>query len=121
MWPGEIIGEGAASVAVEGPGLKWSCKKLRLGTIRRAYERLLVNVQPSCSKELQHFEDTSTIGWPPRIVATSVEWSQLEPRRQTVCAAEGRGGKGTQAFWRSLADGEWSPVYGWFEFSFALI
>jgi hypothetical protein len=40
--PGEAIGEGAASVAAESPGLKGSSKE--------AYERQLVKMQPSCSR-----------------------------------------------------------------------
>jgi hypothetical protein len=38
--PGEAIGKGAASVAVENPGLKGSC--------RDHEERLLVKMLPSC-------------------------------------------------------------------------
>jgi hypothetical protein len=43
--PGKAIGEGASVVV--GSGLKESCKKLKLGTMKRDYERLLV--KPSCS------------------------------------------------------------------------
>lgn len=42
--------------------------------------------------KVQHFEDASTIGWSQRTAAV-VEWSQLESRRQAVCAAEGRSDK----------------------------
>jgi hypothetical protein len=35
--PWKAIGEGAASAAVDSPGLKGSCKKLRFGTMKRAY------------------------------------------------------------------------------------
>ena len=48
--PGEAPGEGAALVAVEGPGLKGCEEKLRLGTVamseslKRPLERLLVKV-----------------------------------------------------------------------------
>lgn len=45
MAPGEATGEGAASVAVEGPGLH--AEKLRLGTMNRAFKRFLVKVQLS--------------------------------------------------------------------------
>jgi hypothetical protein len=31
------MGEGAASVAVEGPGLRGQAKESRLGTLKRAY------------------------------------------------------------------------------------
>ncbi|MEJ1279071.1 WAP four-disulfide core domain 3 [Cricetulus griseus] len=53
---GEAFGEGTASVAVEAPRLKESCRALEAGTRKRAYERLLVTVQPSCSKGPQHLE-----------------------------------------------------------------
>jgi hypothetical protein len=36
-----------------------------------------------------------------------VEWSQPEPRRQAVCAAEGRAGEVAQTPWGSLEDHEW--------------
>ena len=77
--PGEATGEGAASAAVEGPALKQSCKEVRLGTMR-SYERLLVEMQPSCSRGSQCFGDVSTMGGPPGTEVV-VEWSQLEPRR----------------------------------------
>ena len=37
--PGKAIGESAASVAVDGPGLKGSCKEVELGTVKGAYKR----------------------------------------------------------------------------------
>ena len=49
--PWKTIGAGAASVAVAGSGLR-SHKYLRLGTMKRAYERLLV--KSSCIGRLQH-------------------------------------------------------------------
>jgi hypothetical protein len=52
-------------------------KELRLGTMKRAYERLLV--KPGCSERPQQIGDASTIGWSPR-TAVAVEWSQPEPR-----------------------------------------
>ena len=58
--PWKAIGEGAASAAVDSPGLKGSCKKLRFGTMKRAYERLLM--KPSCSGRPQYIGDVSTIG-----------------------------------------------------------
>ena len=42
---------GAASVTVEGPELRGHAKKLWLGTMKRAYERLLVTVQPGYSRD----------------------------------------------------------------------
>ena len=55
--PGKAIGEGASVVV--GSELKGSCKKLRLGTMKRNYERLLV--KPSCSERSQCARDASTI------------------------------------------------------------
>ena len=49
--PGEVTGEGAASVAVKGPGLEGHTEILRIGITRRAQEKLLVKVQPSCRRE----------------------------------------------------------------------
>jgi hypothetical protein len=69
--PWKAIGEGVASVAVDSPGLKRHVKELRLGTIKRTYERLLV--KPSCSERSHCIGDASTMGWPPRIAA-AVEW-----------------------------------------------
>ena len=92
-------------------------KKLRLGTMKRACEKLLVKVQSSCSRRPQSFGDASTMGWSPR-TAAAVERSQAEPRRQAVCATEGR------APWKRPRDREWIPdnwtlsyLYCW---SFAL-
>ena len=48
-----------------------------------------------------------------------MEWIQPEPRRQDVCAAEGRAGEMTQALWRSPEDREWIPDIGQLEFDFA--
>ena len=56
--PWKDIGEGAASVAIDGPGLKGSCKGFELSTMKRAYERLLL--KPSYSGRQQHFGDAST-------------------------------------------------------------
>lgn len=49
--------------------------------------------------------------WPPRTAAT-VDWSQSEPRRQVVCAAEERTGEVTQAPWRSPEVCDWFPEIG---------
>ena len=45
----------------------------------------------------QTFGDASAMGPPPRTAA--VESSQLEPRRQVVCAVDGRAGEVTPAPW----------------------
>jgi hypothetical protein len=49
MRPGKTMGEGVVSVAVDdGPGLKgMHAKKLKPGTMKRTYEKLLV--KPSCN------------------------------------------------------------------------
>jgi hypothetical protein len=59
--PGKAIGKGTASVVVEGPGLKGLCKEIEVGIVKRAYERLLLKVQPSCRRRSQHFGDASTM------------------------------------------------------------
>jgi hypothetical protein len=48
------IGEGTALAAVDGP------KKLRVGTMKKAYERLMVKL--SCSGSSRCIGDASTIG-----------------------------------------------------------
>ena len=53
----------------------------------------------------QHFGDARAMGCPPRTAA--VEWSQLGPGRQAVCAAEGRDREVTCALSRNPEDGEW--------------
>jgi hypothetical protein len=58
LW--KAIGEGTASVVVDGPGLKGPCKKLRLATMKGAYERLLVRL--SCSGRPKQIGDVSTMG-----------------------------------------------------------
>jgi hypothetical protein len=57
-WPWKAIGEGAALVAVEGPGLKGHAKELRLGIMNKTYER----VKPSCRGRSQHVREDSTVG-----------------------------------------------------------
>ena len=57
--PGKAIGEGAASVAVDSPG-RGHAKELRLGTMKGAYERLLV--KPRCSGRPQSTGHVSTMG-----------------------------------------------------------
>jgi hypothetical protein len=37
-------------------------KRLKLGTIKRIYERLLVKVQPCCSRRPHHIRGGSTMG-----------------------------------------------------------
>ena len=63
----------------KGQWWRGHAKKLRLNTTKKVYERLLVKVQPSCSRKSQRIWDASTMGWLPRTVA-AVEWNQSEPR-----------------------------------------
>jgi hypothetical protein len=44
--PEEAIGKGVVSVAIEGPGLKGSCREVEVGTMKRAQERLLLKCSP---------------------------------------------------------------------------
>jgi hypothetical protein len=74
--PGQAIGEGAALVAIEGPGDH--AKNLKLGTMKRVYERLFEKVQPSCNRRT--FWRCQYHGMITK-KAAAVEWSQLEPRR----------------------------------------
>jgi hypothetical protein len=89
-------------------------KELRLGTMKRAYERLLV--KPSCRRQ-QCFGDASTMRWPPR-KAAAVEYRQLEPRRQGMCY-KGQSWRSDPSPWRSLEDIEWILDIGWLEFDSA--
>ena len=77
--------------------------------MRSTQERLLVKVQPSCSRD-------------PRILempAAVVERSQLEPKDK-LCAEEGRDREVTQVLWRSPEDREWIPATGLLEFGLIL-
>jgi len=58
--PWKAIGEGTASVAIDGPGLKGSGKGAEVGTMKRAYEKLLV--KPSSRGRPQCTGDASTMG-----------------------------------------------------------
>ena len=60
----------------------WQCKtwgghakKLRIASMKRTYEKLLV--RPSCSRKPQGIVDASPMGWTPKITA-AVKWSQQE-------------------------------------------
>ena len=88
--PEEAIGEGSASVVVEGQGLKWGwgsmgghAEKLRVSTTKRALEGLLVKVQNSCSERSQSFEDAGTTGGPQEDHrrTTGVKWSWPKLRK----------------------------------------
>jgi hypothetical protein len=57
--PWKAVGEGLASVVIDGPGLKGHAKELRLGTMKGAYKRLLL--KPSYSRRQQRFGDASTM------------------------------------------------------------
>lgn len=88
-------------------------KKLRLGTTRKSCECLLMKVQSSFSWRPQWFVETSIIWW-PAITSVTVGWSDLECRRQVVCAAERIERKMTQeALWRSLGNHGWTPDTEW--------
>ena len=65
----EAICEGAASVAVEDPGFKGLCREERLDIIKRAQERLLVKVKPSCSRN-------------PSILEMSLPWDDHQEQQQ---------------------------------------
>jgi hypothetical protein len=67
--PGKAIGDSAASVEVDGPGLKGSCKKIE------AWHLL---VKPSCSRRSQCIGDVSSMGSPPR-TAAEMELSYPDP------------------------------------------
>lgn len=65
------------------PRIEGAWQRTLIIAMKRAQERLLVKVQPRCSRRPQYFGDASTTGWPPR-TAAAVEWSQPEPIRQAV-------------------------------------
>lgn len=111
----EAIGKGVASVAVETQDWRGHTEKMRFDiglSMKGDEERLLVKVQPRCSRRPQHFGDASTMGCPPRTATAVAGRRPLEPRGQAVCAAEGRAIEVTQAPWRSPEDGEWIPEFG---------
>jgi hypothetical protein len=41
-------------------------KKLRLGIVKRDYERVLVRAQPNCSRRSQNFGDVSNLDLPSK-------------------------------------------------------
>jgi hypothetical protein len=87
---------------------------MRLDTMKRAYERLLV--KPSYSGRQQCFVDASTMRLPPRTAAT-VEYRQLKPRRQGVCY-KCRAGEVTQALGGAQKIVSWIPNIGRLESDF---
>lgn len=87
--------------------------------MKRAYEKLLVKVQTSCCKRLQHIGDASTKEVPPR-TATAMEWNEPRPRTSCVCY-RGWSGRMNQVLWSSAEDHNWIPDIRWLEFCFALI
>lgn len=104
--PGKATDQSAALVAVE----RGHAEKLGLGTMRRRSER---SYWWKCSPFAA--EGPSVLEMPvpwdaPRTAA--VGWSHPQPRRQTVCAAEGRAREVTQAPWRNPGDHEWTPDLG---------
>ena len=90
-------------------------KELRLGTMKKAYGRLLVD--PSYSRRKQCFEDASTVSWPQRTVA-AVEYWHLKPRRPGVCY-KGQSWRNDTNPWRNPEDCEWTTYIGQLEFKFA--
>ena len=90
-------------------------KELKLGTMKRAYEGLLV--KPSCSRIKQCFGGASTMRW-PLTTAAAVEYRNLEPRRQGVCY-KGQSWRSGPSPWRNPEDREWIPDMGQLEFDFA--
>jgi hypothetical protein len=61
-------------------------KELRLGTMKRGYERLLL--KPSYSGRQQGFGDASTRRWPPR-TAAAVEYRHWS-LEDNVCVTKGK-------------------------------
>jgi hypothetical protein len=90
-------------------------KELRLSTMRRAYERLLL--KPSYIGRQQHFGDASTMRWPPR---TAAQWSMggwsLD---NNVCATKGMAGEVTQALGGAQKILSWIPDIGQLRLNFA--
>lgn len=105
--PGEAIGEDGQSSRrsprTDGPGLM---EKLRLSTMKKVPE-LLVKVQPSCSRILQHLEMVVPRDNCPSRTAAAAKRNLPKLRRQTVGAAESRARKVTRALWRSSENCEW--------------
>lgn len=64
-----------------------------LESLKREQEKQFGRMQPSCNRGLQHFRDVSTMILSLRTVG--MKYSQPEPRRQTVYAAERRAGEKT--------------------------
>jgi hypothetical protein len=58
--PWKAIGEGATSVAVDGPGLKGSCKEVEAWHHEESLREAIV--KPSCSRRRQCIGDASTMG-----------------------------------------------------------
>lgn len=63
--------------------LRGHAKEVRLGTMKKAYERLLL--KPSYSGRQQHFGDASTMRTVPSRTVAAVEYRHLEPRGKAVC------------------------------------
>lgn len=82
--PGEQLNlgpvrEATREVVAGGKGLKGPCRKkmLKIGIMKRVYERVLVKGQPSCSNGSGSFGDASIMTQPTRRAA-AVACSQLE-------------------------------------------
>lgn len=81
------MGEGAASVTVEGPELKVSCKEVEAWCSEE--REPMVKVQPHCRRPQ----------WVPRHDHQKQQWSRVSQSLEaTLCAVEGSAGEVTQAF-----------------------
>lgn len=84
LWGQETTGEGASSVAVKGPGLKGSCREGR-GYWSKCNSVIVTFCQLLATPALWRCQYH---GMAPRN-SSKYKWSQPEPRRQAVWAAEG--------------------------------
>jgi hypothetical protein len=78
--------------------------------MKRAYERLLVNVKPSYNRGLQRCRDASAMGWPSRTAAT-VEWARQSLENQ-LCVLQREELEKWPNLWRSPDVHEWIPNIG---------
>ena len=102
--PWKAIGK-SAQLQLIAQDWRGHAKELRLGTMKRAYERLLV--KPNYSRSQQCFGDASAMRWSPR-TAAAAEYRQLESRRQAVCY-KGQSWRSDPSPWRGPKDCELYP------------
>lgn len=109
--------EGAASVAVEG--LRESWKKFAAWhyvvsqSPSENQKKLLVKVQPSCSRSNQHNRDASSMGWPLGISA-AVEWRKPGPRTQANVWQKLKPEKWIKILWRCPEDHDDISSHVWY-------